>query len=84
MPWLRYCLTLVDRSGRPLGDDAPVEELALEDQVAFCGHLDAADMYATEELCWEMERAWTCRACGGTEFEFTEWPSRGELCGGQE
>jgi hypothetical protein len=84
MPWIRYCITVVDRWGRPLADDAPVEELALEDHASFCGHLHAADVYATEELCWEMERAWTCRACGGTHFDFAEWPPFAEVRHGQE
>jgi hypothetical protein len=78
--WVRFCFTLVDSAGRPLTDDTFAAKLAFEEPgISYCGRLDLRAIYTTDGLSEELDRPWICRACGGREFDFTEWPLRVEV-----
>lgn len=72
--WVRYCLEVVGWDGERIPHGTPREEWADPNLVTYCGRLDTEHVYGDGELERAFEEQWTCPACGGTKYEFTEWP----------
>lgn len=82
--WVRCCRTIIDWDGERIPDGTPREEWADPMLVQYCGRLATERKYGDDDLAAAFEESWSCPWCGGSEYEFAEWPPSAEVGYGQE